>query len=171
MILWDEEYREGKWNFLSDDLEADRFKYIAELLKNRPGNVLDLGCGEGWILKYLQEQDFTYYKGVDISFTALMKTIAFKNTSFVVCDINNYYDDGTYDYIILSEVLYYLKYPLLVLYNLTKKLSNHGIIILSLFIDEWNMELLEKIMKYMNVFSFSKIENSRGVWGILVIKN
>src|ERR1043165_701949 len=69
---WEQEYADGRFNFLDRPHEQLRHAVIACLIsQHAPGEVIDLGCGRGHQLAWLRPQDVTRYIGVDASPTAL----------------------------------------------------------------------------------------------------
>lgn len=88
------------------------FEYIIELVK--PGSkVLDLGCGEGHLLKALQTRRRARVQGIELSDTAIQQCVA--QGLFVyhgdldegLADFN----DQSVDYVILTNTIQVLKRP------------------------------------------------------------
>ena len=93
------------------------------------GRILDLGCGEGHILKMLPNSYEKY--GVDISKTAL-KLANDKNIHIKLCNLNKDFPfDMKFDFIICSEVLEHLKNPSNVLENVKKHLTKDGLFLVT----------------------------------------
>ena len=99
--------------------------------------ALDVGCGTGTISLYLANRGLSV-DGVDISKLAIKS--AKKNsdnfnlsrkTNFVIKDIQKGEINGSYDLIVISEVLEHLKNDNKVLLNLIKLLKKNGKIIIS----------------------------------------
>lgn len=94
--------------------------------------ILDVGCSDGKILKELEIRDYRNLYGVDIQSKS---NESFRGTSirYKQCDVEN--DPipfkGSFDIIIISDVLEHLFSPQTVLFDLRKKLSKKGIIIFS----------------------------------------
>jgi len=69
--------------------------------------VLDLGCGEGTLLKYLQEEKGVQGRGIELSEEKVVQCIK-KGLSVLQGDINQEvtdYADNAFDYVILSQTL------------------------------------------------------------------
>lgn len=88
------------------------FDYIVELVK--PGSkVLDLGCGEGQLMKALQSRKRARVQGIELSDTAIQQCVA--QGLFVyhgdldegLADFN----DQSVDYVILTNTIQVLKRP------------------------------------------------------------
>jgi methionine biosynthesis protein MetW len=108
----------------------DRSDYamIAEMIE--PGSrVLDLGCGEGELLAWLRDQKQVDGRGVEIDANRVQRAIA-RGVSAYQSDIDNGladYQDGTFDFVILSQTLQETRYPLQVLREMLR-VGRHGIV-------------------------------------------
>jgi methionine biosynthesis protein MetW len=77
---------------------------ISELVKPN-SKVLDLGCGEGDLLAYLQEEKGIIGQGVEIDPKAVKKCIE-KGVNVIQENIENglnWYPDAAFDYVILNQ--------------------------------------------------------------------
>ncbi len=101
---------------LRRDLQA-----IAELVK--PGSsLLDVGCGEGELLQWLQQNKRVAGRGIEISQGGVNHCIA-KGLAVIQgnADIDlEYYPDQAYDYAVLSQTLQTLSDPKEVLEHLVR---------------------------------------------------
>ncbi|MGH9655907.1 MAG: homoserine O-acetyltransferase MetX [Bryobacteraceae bacterium] len=92
------------------------YAMIAELIE--PGSrVLDLGCGEGELLAWLREHKGVSGCGVEIDPDKVRHAIA-KGVSAYQRDIDEGltdYPEGSFDFVILSQTLQEMRYPLRVL--------------------------------------------------------
>jgi len=88
-----------------------------------PGsNVLDLGCGEGELLAYLEEHKQVKGTGIDRNESRVTRCIE-KGLSVLHGDINEEildYRDQTFDYIILSQTLQQVYAPALLIHSLLR---------------------------------------------------
>lgn len=84
--------------------------------------VLDLGCGEGELLAWLAENKNIRARGVEISPAKLQKAIA-RGVSAYQGDIENClsdYPDKAFDYVLLSQTLQEIRYPLQVMRDILR---------------------------------------------------
>jgi methionine biosynthesis protein MetW len=90
--------------------------FLAEIVE--PGSrVLDLGCGGGELLAWLRENKRVDARGVEISGEKVQKAIA-RGVSVYQGDIDQGladYPDAAFDFVILSQTLQEMRYPLRVL--------------------------------------------------------
>ena len=88
------------------------FKYIVDMVEP-DSKVLDLGCGEGHLLKLLQSEKRARVQGIELSDTAIQECVA--NGLFVyhgdldegLADFN----DQSVDYVILTSTIQVLQRP------------------------------------------------------------
>src|SRR5437763_10942097 len=92
------------------------FALIAEMITPE-STVLDLGCGDGELLAWLRENKGVKAQGVEIDPKKIQKAIA-RGVSAYLSDIEAGladYPDRTFDFVILSQTLQEMRYPLRVL--------------------------------------------------------
>lgn len=92
------------------------YAMMAEMVE--PGSrVLDLGCGEGELLAWLKEKKGVSAQGVEIDPNKVRRAIS-RGVLAYQSDIEHGladYPDGTFDFVILSQTLQEMRYPLKVL--------------------------------------------------------
>jgi methionine biosynthesis protein MetW len=92
------------------------YEQIVSLIKSS-SRVMDLGCGNGDLLKRLKQEKMAHVTGVDISEANIIECIK-KGISVVHSDIDaglKDFKDKTYDYVILSQTIQVVQKPLYVL--------------------------------------------------------
>jgi methionine biosynthesis protein MetW len=118
------------WARRDADVFQPRFKLIADLL--RPGcRVIDLGCGDGSLLRYLHRAKGISGWGVDISSRAVA-TARSLGTKSEVADITDpsFRLPSDFDSVVISEVLEHIADPERLLVNLHASGANDLIVTL-----------------------------------------
>lgn len=141
------------------------YKFLQDDLKNVKGNLLDVGCGDGWILDEIQKRNLKL-NGCDID---KKKNFNFK---FKKCSAENLdYKDKSFDFVIMTDVLEHLKKPNAAITEISRVLKKGGKFHLvvplekSLFtIDGWIQEVFGINLKkdpigHIQQFKFKDIKN------------
>jgi len=118
--------QEGMSKWLSmDNYETVRYRFVAYFFRDIKGEILDVGCCEGGLKKYLhQGLDYFGVDGLDNNFE-----------NYIKVDLNNTklpFEDKKFDAINCSAVLEHLFYPLDLLKDMKRVLKDEGIILISL---------------------------------------
>jgi homoserine O-acetyltransferase len=104
------------------------YRMIAEIVT--PGSrVLDLGCGEGELLAWLRDYKDVDARGVEIDPNKVRSAIA-RGVSAYQGDVEQGladYPDGTFDFVVLSQTLQEMRYPLRVLREMLRA-GRHAIV-------------------------------------------
>ncbi len=103
-------------NALSNSALRPDFALIAQWIP-RGSRVLDLGCGDGALLHYLQTECAVQGYGVDIDERNVLACIA-RGICVVQSDLEtglNAFEDDAFDYVILSQTLQAMRQPAAVL--------------------------------------------------------
>lgn len=120
-------------------LEEVRWKLFQEWLvirglsevKNK-GRALDIGCGEGYLLRVLEESGFDV-QGVDFSSYGLIKENPTLLDRFIQADINKFVHDSknlnSYDVISIMHVIEHVKDPEYLLRTLRSKMNDNAVLI------------------------------------------
>ena len=108
---------------LRPDLQA-----IADMVEPN-SSLLDIGCGEGDLLAWLQEKKHVSGRGIELSQSGVNRSIA-KGLSVIQGDAETdleYYPEQAYDYAVLGQTLQTLRNPKEVLSQLVR-ISRHAIV-------------------------------------------
>ena len=109
-------------------LSRTDYAMIAELVEPR-SRVLDLGCGEGELLAWLGEHKQVRAQGIEIDTNKVRRAIA-RGVSAYQGDLEKGladYPDGAFDFVILSQTLQEMRYPLRVLREMLR-VAHHAIV-------------------------------------------
>ncbi|MBT3408784.1 class I SAM-dependent methyltransferase [Candidatus Woesearchaeota archaeon] len=102
--------------------------FLKIMFKNKQCNILDVGCGTGNLLKYLNEEGFSNLTGIEISNTFvnhINKKFKVKNV-----DILNYETKKKFDCIICTNMFEHAIYPNKILKKIYLLLNKNGILII-----------------------------------------
>ncbi|HAC66271.1 MAG TPA: hypothetical protein DCF68_22735 [Cyanothece sp. UBA12306] len=178
--VWNLEYESGRWEYLSTIHQMAHYMIIVgyiyhvrdELLKNNL-SLLDVGCGQGVILRYLEAGQFSNYLGIDISSEAIKQAQSYSgsNIQFVEANFEEYEAEQKFDLIIFNETIYYANSPVQTLLRYQKFLKPHGLFIVSIYIQRNSLDYIKKINNFFDVVSSIKVENDkRKKWTIELLK-
>lgn len=172
-LLWDKQYKEGKWDFLLD--RPDNTAYIAErisdILRDKKISILDIGCGNGGLLSLFEagKKDFSY-TGVDISGEAISRLQEhFPKYRFLEVDIEKdvFCAGEQFDVIVLSEILYYVDY--LKLLRRCKSYAKKDTLVFVSVYKSWRSFFLWRgIKKFISVKYMTTLQNKKKVsWSVM----
>ena len=87
---WEAQYAAGRWDYLAELSELARFSVLAGYICHlKPGGtVLDVGCGQGVLLRRLPMSCYSRYVGIDLSGSAISvaREHANEHSLFVAAD-------------------------------------------------------------------------------------
>ena len=105
---------------------------LADIDKNLPekGKIVDLGCGDGFISKYLSQVKTRAVIGIDINKERLSQSPS-NNLKFIEADIRQY-SFKDIDGIIISDVLHHLNFATQeqILEKVARNLKKNGVLII-----------------------------------------
>lgn len=136
---WDQEYQDGRWDFLHKLREAPRYGAIAAYLMQakRPYRLLDVGCGDGVLMQYLHPEWLSGYVGVDLAQTALDRFQGLPPGGVTRCaDLASYQPEGSFDAILFNEVLFFTPDPVAEINRYRAALNPGGVMIVSLYVKD-----------------------------------
>jgi len=113
----------NKQPILRPDLQA-----IADMVQSG-SSLLDVGCGEGDLLGWLQNEKKVSGRGIELSQNGVNRSIA-RGLSVIQGDADTdlqYYPDQAYDYAVLSQTLQALRNPKDVLEQMVR-IARHAIV-------------------------------------------
>ncbi len=134
----------GEWAAKGKDegMEKNHSRPVKEMIdfvlsnKEEKFSFLDLGCGNGWVLREIAENPLCYRAvGIDGSENMIAKanSLSSDNIVYILDDINFFNFKEKYDFIHSMEVLYYLDNPKEVLEKiLTTGLEENGTLIIGI---------------------------------------
>jgi 2-polyprenyl-3-methyl-5-hydroxy-6-metoxy-1,4-benzoquinol methylase len=136
---WEESYRRGDWDFLAEIGEAPRNALVAGYVHKLVGRgrVLDVGCGEGVLLDYLDLGRIDY-TGFDVSPTAVERARARAQEPSAILFVASMDEfepshDQRFDMIIFNESLSHSSQSIKTLYRFFNYLTSSGYVLISQF--------------------------------------
>jgi SAM-dependent methyltransferase len=149
---WDMQFAKGKWDYLAQQsVEIARLSVIVSVFANRfalNGTILDVGCGEGALADFLNDDQKKLYLGIDLSSEAIKKGKKRTRLNFLQTDAEKYLPLPGHqaNVIVFSEMLYYMDHlKILNLYSGSRYLAKDGIIVISLWSSK-NSDYLKDII-------------------------
>ena len=170
---WESQYKDGQWARLNDLCEqahnAVVLSYIAHL---RPGSsVLEIGCGEGSLIRRLKQVGYRNYTGIDISEFAISRCRQFSDekTFFLACDAESYVPDTVFDVVVLNESIYYFVQPIITMQRYADCLAPDGLFVISLFDKDRTRPIRRRLTAAFPLVDETVVSNSKGTWHCLVL--
>ena len=137
METWEQEYRAGAWDYLSNLEELAHYMMIVGYATQAAAqpDILDVGCGSGHLLRRLPPSGFRSYLGVDFSPEAIARASQWQaeGAQFVQGDFETWVPPQSVDVIVFNESLYYSRRPGELVARYARHLRANGKIIVSMF--------------------------------------
>lgn len=168
----DDQFSKNKWDWLESLDELPRYSLLIghHRYHNSAGSILDLGCGQGYLLKRFSPHDYSSYLAVDFSGAALTSITVNEKVSKAEADICIFNPPKKFDTIIFNESLYYVKNPLQVLKRYFDFLTPNGVILVSIHVKK-NFPLIEEIQKSFEVEDYNSVSNRwNETWACITLK-
>lgn len=171
--LWEEKYRNGRWEFMRDLYEVPRYASIAALAHRlRPeGAILDVGCGEGLLQHYLAPFGYRRYLGIDLAEAAIEQAAgrADERTSFVAADAETFVPDGTFEIVIFNECVHYFRSPARSVARYERSLTSNGLFVVSAFRTPRGDAIMRELVESYTVIEKTSIGNRKGTSLVVVL--
>ncbi len=163
--VWNEQYAAGRWDFLAGLEQLARYSVIAGYIHHLKPNaaVLDVGCGEGLLLRSYRPYGYRAYLGIDIAEQAIARLAAMADdkTHFICTDAELFAPEQKFDVIVFNESLYYFSEPLRIFARYLDYLQENGIVIVSTFLGSKRaVAILKRIKERYNLLDEVKIEHN-----------
>jgi 2-polyprenyl-3-methyl-5-hydroxy-6-metoxy-1,4-benzoquinol methylase len=150
----------GDWQGLRNNDQSSRYREIVKLIRRYAANgrVLDVGCGEGVILDYLEPWTIAHYTGIEPSATAISNVpLKRPQDRALCCTIEQYQpESGRWNVVLFNEVLYYLDDPRAVVDKFAPALAPGGVMIISIFQKDQDHGLKALVKTLVKMIMFPK---------------
>ena len=163
---WNYQYEKGLWDGLKALDELGRFSVIigyVKFLKPAQPEILEVGCGEGLLQQRLQTQNYGRFVGIDISDRAIENahSMADEKCTYLVADMDKFKPEGTFDFIIFNEAIYYSKHPLKTLQRLATFLKPDGLLLVTINNHKHSDELWNAIQPAFQIVDETTVTTSK----------
>jgi len=172
--LWDDQFRSGEWKALDVAGEVAHYAILAAYVPYMHPNpdILDIGCGQGELVKHFKLRGFNSYLGVDLSSEAVRQATAEHGSEkihFLSANCDSWTTEQRFDLIIFNESLYYSREPAKTLYRYASYLrsSTNGGMLISMC-EYGNHDIIWRQIeeKCRPAFSSRVVNESGQVWNI-----
>jgi len=151
-------------NYFDKISNRTQFEYrmvidVLEKCKHKNARILDIGCGPGNLIYFLQKRGYKHIEGIDIC-DRFLKSAAKKGLNVKKSDILDFNPKKKYDFIITTDVLEHSIHPEQAIKKISSLLTNKGILIIQgpnllQFISEETIICIRKIHLILKkVFEF-----------------
>jgi 2-polyprenyl-6-hydroxyphenyl methylase/3-demethylubiquinone-9 3-methyltransferase len=176
--LLDTQYASAEWDYLRNIEEAPRFGIVSAYcrLLASGGSLLEVGCGEGFLLEQLDRSRYRHFTGIDISEVAIERARALEDdrTVFVRAEAESYVPDRTFEVIVFNEVLEYFDEPLELVRRYEPFLAPGGHLVASMFAAPYtarSQRIWKMLESRYEVVAHSRVRVARDYqWNIKVLR-
>ena len=172
--IWEEQYRQGGWEFMRRLDELARYSVIAGYLHHLApgGSVLDVGSGEGLLADHLRPFGYSRYLGVDLSEAAIRQAAGREDghTAFAAADAETYVPPGRWNAIVFNECVYYFNDPVGSVRRYEDFLEKDGVLIVSTFRSRRADVIVKRLLETCTLLEETAISNRKGTWVVRVMK-
>lgn len=136
---WNDQYGAGHWSYLDGLAQTPRYAAIVGyLVRLKCRRILDVGCGTGLLYERIPPDVGQDYLGIDFSRDAIAvaRSKSKRRTEFIVADANSYRPSSRFDAVVFNESLYYFLNPGAVFRRYSQYLTDGGVVIISMHINE-----------------------------------
>ncbi|MFZ4715227.1 MAG: class I SAM-dependent methyltransferase [Bacteriovoracaceae bacterium] len=168
----DYQFQHNKWDWLENLDELPRYSLLTgyHRFHNLGGSVLDLGCGQGLLLKRFAPSDYSSYLAVDYSAAAIKQIPISEKVEAIEADLTTFVPPSQFDSIIFNESLYYVKKPVEQVRRYLDFLTSKGLLFTSIHTRK-NFELVDELKKNFEVVDETTVVNKWGeTWSCLTIR-
>jgi trans-aconitate methyltransferase len=175
--VWERQYRSGGWDYLASEDEAAHYRVIAQFYGRqlRGGSLLDIGCGTGILVPYLQQlagMEPSRYTGIDLAEDAVAEAASsFPAARFSRLDYSTDPVPGRYDGVIFNETLYCFDDPVAILdKSIAENMHGSSLLIVSMYGDH-HEPIWEALASRSDTVDEQVVESRGGVrWKIRALR-
>lgn len=166
---WERQYRSGSWTLLRRLDELAHYMVLVGYLQYLKPNaaVLDVGCGEGLLLRHYRPHGYGRYVGIDFSKTALAKIqdAEDKKTTFICADAETYEPTERFDAIVLNGILCYFYDPIGTVERYERALNPGGLLLVCAYMpSKRDVASLRALSMRYPVLDETIIKNGNKTW-------
>jgi 2-polyprenyl-3-methyl-5-hydroxy-6-metoxy-1,4-benzoquinol methylase len=179
---WSESYKNGRWDYLWGDEQWRRYRIIHSWCETVGStSLLDVGGGEGVLLKDLPSGKIKSYLGLDFSAEAIRSaTTTWRDHPFAKFEISNAEKLSErvwqeFDTIVFNEILYSLHDPMEMLHRIVnqKNPQMDRWVITSVYFKQERLQKTIRTLFQKNIIAAENavFDQASGGWYLLLLKN
>lgn len=171
---WELRYRRGKLDYLESRDQLAHYLVVAGYLRGlrvAPA-ILDVGCGTGHLLEFLEPGWCRRYVGLDLAEEAIRRGRARRvpNATFEVADFDGWTPGERFSAVVFCESLNYARRPVETLARYGRALEPGGTLVVSLYRHPGHPRLWAEIERVAAVQDATAVVNRRGqAWDVKVL--